>query len=152
MSTKQTIILIDDFSSDSVTLYDNVTLYDFGTVNIIREWDYYLNNDFSVDGYGDVDYYESLTNYSTPRFFQVSYDNSTEWILGIDRDYAYNSGTGVGFGNYTSFYDDYYYFLAENTSNENLIHHGDWSLFALQSELKNQSDVEIILIDIDESD
>jgi hypothetical protein len=152
MAIKQVLIMIDDFSSHSFDIYDNVTLYDFGTFNTIREWDYYLNSDLTIDGYGDVDYTEFLTANTTPQFYRTNYDSQAEWLLGFDKDSAYNTGTGYGLLNYTAYWQDFYIFMAENHSNDMLVQHGDWSLFALQNQLHDNNDVEIILIDIDELD
>lgn len=139
MPIKQVLVLVDDFSSNSVELYDNVTLYDYGTWNIFREWDF--------TGDGSVDYYENLTNYSSKTFLSVQYDSAIEWSLGIDRDYAFNSGS---VGNYD--YTDYSYFISSDQSSDSSIQHGDWTLYALQSQLENPDEVEIILIDVDVTD
>ena len=97
------LVLIDDLSSISVALYDNVTLYDYGIWNRFRKWG------FGADG--GVDYYKNLANYIAKTFLSVHDNTTAGWSIGYGRDYARNL---VSVDEHP--YVDYGYFLASRHS------------------------------------
>ena len=74
MTNRSIAIIIDDFS-DRIFEYDNVTLYDYGTLSITNSHDYFYNLDGSFDGYGvgfvDNDYMETLHVYNNDFFITL---------------------------------------------------------------------------------
>ena len=154
MSFKQVAIIIDDFSSRSVEKYDNVWFYDYGVIESGLAWDYYLNNDFSVDGYGDIDYVEVFNR--TPAGYQLTdYQNSLAWQTGQSTTFSSTYSRGVGFGGFESRGYEFDNFTAighDADLGEKFTlgpRHGDWVLSAFQDQLLDPNAVEIILIDID---
>jgi VCBS repeat-containing protein len=145
MSVKQVVIIVDDFTQSSIANYSNVSLYDYGYFSKIRQWDYYLNSNYTIDGYGDVDYTEQISTTSNGFYF-VKNDKTTGLYVTAD-----GSGTAAGLGNYTAYYKDYILFnpLAPiGYVNENL-KHGDWVLYSFEKQLDDISSVEIICFDND---
>ena len=145
MSVKQVVIIVDDFTQSSIANYSNVSLYDYGYFSKIRQWDYYLNSNYTIDGYGDVDYTEQISTTSSGFYF-VKNDKTTGLYVTAD-----GSGTAAGLGNYAAYYKDYILFnpLAPiGYVNENL-KHGDWVLYSFEKQLDDISSVEIICFDND---
>lgn len=74
MTNKSVAIIIDDFS-DRVFEYNNVTVYDYGSLTITNSHDYFYNTDSSFDGYGvnsvDSDYIETLYFHEND-FFKIT--------------------------------------------------------------------------------
>jgi hypothetical protein len=151
MSLKQLAIIIDDFSSRSIDRYDNVWLYDYGRMESGLAWDYYLNNDMTFDGYGDVDYLEIVTS-GPEEFYLVEYSDASQWTTGTVVALTGNVDGGIGFGGYESFGNEFTKFNAIGHDGNSVLKHGDWVLAAFQDQLQSSDSVEIILIDIDNLD
>nr|MCS5593494.1 hypothetical protein [Porticoccaceae bacterium] len=138
---KPVVIIIDDFTTKS-SGYSNISLYDAGYLNSLREHDFYTDVYGYYDGYGDVDYSEYLFYDETLQFHNVS------------SAYGYNSalvdsGSYIEpFYGYTAYYNDYVEWVAHSTS-PNTLQHGDWVLDAFRSQAGSPSDYEVILIDLD---
>ena len=87
MTNKSVAIIIDDFS-DRVFEYNNVTVYDYGSLTITNSHDYFYNIDSSFDGYGvnsvDSDYIETLYFHEND-FFKITptYNSIFDYILGF---------------------------------------------------------------------
>jgi hypothetical protein len=160
MAFKQSAIIIDDFTSQSVQLYDNVTFYDYGSQYLAREWDWdwVYDEDYQIvyDGFGEADYTEFVLSSNGDGYFQVEYDSDEQWRLGIDLDLTARSGysiapygTGIAPDGYAANWVDYDLFLASDTGSDIDVGHGDWVLSAFQSQLDDPASVEAILIDVD---
>jgi len=130
---------MDDFTSRSLE-YNNTTLYDAGSFNIVTNYDYYTLDGLQVDGYGDVDYV--VTTYGYLGYYEVPYVD----YYSLDNLY-FDSTTFVGtYGNYAYSYDYLEWSAHESTGNLE-VQHGDWVVSAFKDQL--DSSVETILIDID---
>ena len=150
MSIKQIIYIVDDFSSNSVELYDNrygnITFFDYADFHVERHWDLIFDG---VTSDGVMDAFELFADYGEA-YRPVIYDSSLEWSFAIDNDYytdwtyAYNDDYDL-WGYYKESYTNY----GLNSSNDSESQHGDWVLSAFYDQLDDPSSVEVILIDTD---
>ena len=132
---------MDDFTSRSLE-YNNTTLYDAGSFNVVTSYDYYTLDGLWVDGYGDVDYVDT-TLYGSLVYTEAPY--AVDYSIA---DTYFNSNTFVGIYGYDAYSYDYLEWRAyESTGNLN-VQHGDWVVSAFKNQL--DSDVETILIDCDD--
>jgi hypothetical protein len=150
MSFKQVAIIIDDFSEQSVDHFDNVWMYDYGQIESGWAWDFYLNDDLSVSGYGNLDHLQT-NQVSTNGFYNVNYASDVEWDYGFSNWLSEDALTSTGLGGYDAYRYDYatFYADAHDTLGANGPEHGDWVLKAFQDELLDPDSVEVILIDVD---
>jgi len=137
---KPVVIIMDDFTSRSLE-YSNTTLYDAGFYNVVTSYDYWTLDGVWIDGYGDIDYVDTI--YGSLDYYEIPY--------AVDYNFAdlyFNSTTFTGVYGYDAYSYDYLEWKAyESTGNLN-VQHGDWVVSAFKNQL--DSDVETILIDCDD--
>jgi hypothetical protein len=132
MNYKPVTIIIDDFTSRSLSLSSSVSLYEAGYYNAVRFYDY---QGFSYDYWG-TEYSGSLGYYQNFGFDYFLPSTYVSW------DY-YNGSYGVTTGY------NYLEWVSHSPSSESIAQHGDWVFDAFLDQM--DSDVEVILIDFDSS-
>ena len=137
---KTLIIVLDEFSERALE-YSNVTMFDYGFLDEVTEFDYVSN------GLGGIDDTQVTLRDETGGFYEVTPDN-IDYSFQTDIDFLSESTVQTA-DNGEALARVYSVFTRTEQSPEDVPNHGDWVIETIAQTLTDPNKTDILAIDVD---